>query len=70
MFYFEWLLSCALSVDDKIFYFKGIPVDKMIISYKNEGGGFQADDLSNLGYTYTFLLMNEGVPKEYTPMGL
>ena len=45
MFYFEWLLSCALSVDDKIFYFKGIPVDKMIISYKNEGGGFQADDL-------------------------
>ena len=34
--------------------FKGGHVDKMIVSYKNEGYGFQADALCDRGYTYTF----------------
>ena len=54
MFHFSWLLSCALSVDEKIIFFKGRHVDKIIIFYKNEGSGFQADALCNREYNYFF----------------
>ena len=56
MFRFAWLLGCALSFDEKFIGFKGIHVDKMIISYNNNGGVFQAGVLCDLGYTYAFFL--------------
>ena len=65
MFHFELLLVFELSVDDQTIGFKGRHVDKMIISYQNEGGGLQSDAIFDQGYTYTFFLSNEGVPKEY-----
>ena len=70
MFHFVWLLGCDLYVDDQKIGFKGRHVNKMRISYKNEGGGFEAGALCNRGYIYIFLLRNEGVPKEYMLMGI
>ena len=70
MFHFELLLVFDLSVDDQTIGFKGRHVDKMIISYQNEGGGLQSDALFDQGYTYAFFLRNEGVPKEYMLMGI
>ena len=43
VFHFVWFLGCAIYVDDKTVGLKGRHVDKMRISYKNEGGGFQTD---------------------------
>ena len=39
VFHFSWLLGCVLSIYEKIISFKGKHVDKMIIFYKNGGGG-------------------------------
>ena len=61
--HFEWLLGFSLAVDEKIIGFQGIHVDKMIISYNNEGGGFQMGALCDQGYTYVFFLRNEFPPK-------
>ena len=63
MLHFELLLVFDLSVDDQTIDFKGRHVDKMIISYHNEGGGLHSDALFDQGYTYDFFLRNEGVPK-------
>ena len=54
MFHFSWLLGCDIAIDEQTIGFQGKHVDKMIISYKNKGGRFQADDLYNQGYTYAF----------------
>ena len=70
MFHFELLLVFDLSVDDQTIGFKGRHVDKMIISYQNEGIGLQSDALFDQGYTYAFFLSNEGVPKEYMMIGI
>ena len=45
IFHFACLLGFALSVDEQTIGFKVRHVDKMIIFYKKEGGGFQADYL-------------------------
>ena len=66
VFNFVWLLVCALYVGDQIIGFKVIHMDKMRISYKNEGGVFQVDALCYRGYTNVFFLGNEVLPKEYT----
>ena len=54
VFHFEWLISGALYVDEKMIGFKGRHMDKMKISYKNKRGGFLADALCDQGYTYAF----------------
>ena len=51
-----WLIGYSLYVDDKIICFKGRHVDKMIISYNNEGGIFQVYSLCNRGYTYALFI--------------
>ena len=63
MFHFELLLVCALSVDEQTIVFSGRHVNKIIISYKNGGGVFQADFICDRGYTYFFFMRNEVVPK-------
>ena len=68
MFHFELLLVFDLYVDDQTIGFKGRHVDKMIISYHNEGIGLQSDALFDQGYTYAFFLRNEAVAsKIYIP---
>ena len=54
MFYFAWLIGCALDVDAQSIGFQGRHVDKIRISYNNEGDVFQADALFDRGYTYAF----------------
>ena len=70
MLNFAWLLGCALAVDDKTIGSQGRNMDKMLISYKNEGDGFQADALCDWGYTYLFFLRNECPLNEYSLTGL
>ena len=60
------MIGLDISFDEKTLVFKVSNVDKIIITYNNEGGGFKADDLWNWVYTYYFFLSNQGVPKEYT----
>ena len=43
--HFAWLLGCDLVIDEQMIGFQGKYVDNMRISYKNKGGGFQADDI-------------------------
>ena len=57
VFHFVWLLGGALSVDKQTIDSKSRHVDKMITSYKNKGGGFQADALCDGSYTYAFFLV-------------
>ena len=45
VFHFEWLLDFSLAVDEQMIGFQGRHVDKIRVSYKNEGGRFQADAL-------------------------
>ena len=52
--HFEWLLGCALAVDEQIIGVQCRHVDNMIISYNNEEVVFQADALCNREYTYVF----------------
>ena len=56
MFHFAWLLGSALAVDEQIISFQSRHVDKMRISYNNEGGGFQEDTICDQGYNYVFFL--------------
>ena len=56
MFHFAWLLVCDFHVNRKSIGFKGRYEDKMRISHKNEGDGFQADALCDRGYSYAFFL--------------
>ena len=47
-----WLLGLEFSVDDTIMGFKGKHKDKIQITYKNEGDGFQMNSLCKEDYTY------------------
>ena len=44
-----WLLWLEISVDDMTMGFKVKHKDKLHFTYKNEGGGFQADALFQEG---------------------
>jgi hypothetical protein len=57
-------------MDEQMIGFQGRHVDKLRISYKNEGDGFQCDALCDEGYTYSFYFRNDPAPKKYTKMGL
>ena len=47
-----------ISVDEQTLKFQGHHVDKLRISYKREGDGFQCDALCNDGYTFAFYFKN------------
>jgi hypothetical protein len=64
------ILGRNLSVDEQTMGFQGKHEDKMRISYKNEGDGFQCDAICSKGYTYTFYFRNQSPPKKYLDMGL
>ena len=63
MFQFIRLLGSDISVEYQTIGLRFRNMDKMRISYKMEGGGFQVDSLCGRGYTYAFLLKNEAVQK-------
>lgn len=65
-----WLLACAFSVDEMTMGFKGHHKDKLRITYKNEGDGFQSDALCQDGFTYQIWMCNDRAPSRYLKKGL
>ena len=49
--------------------FKGKHADKLRITYKKEGDGFQCDCICDGGYTFTFYFQNQPAPKKWLDMG-
>ena len=49
--HFAWLLGCDISIDEQTIGFKVRHVDRIRISYKNEGCGFKVDAIYYQGYT-------------------
>ena len=60
-----WLLGIAFSIDEMTMRFQGKRVDKIRITYKNEGDGFQADALCQDGFTYQICMINDPDPLKY-----
>ena len=50
--------------------FQGQHKDKQRITYKAEGGGFQADALCDEGFTYQVYMRNDPAPNKYLKQGL
>jgi hypothetical protein len=63
-------LGRLISIDEQTIGFKGHHADKMRISYKKEGDGFQCDAICCDGYTYSFFMRNMPAPKKYLDKGL
>ena len=61
-----WDLGPDISVDEITVRFKGPHQDKLCITYKNEGDGFQADALCQEGYCYQVYMRNNPAPRKYT----
>jgi hypothetical protein len=55
----------SLSIDEMTIGFQGKHKDKMRITYKAEGDGFQADALCHDGYTLQVYMRNNPAPKKY-----
>jgi hypothetical protein len=65
-----WVLGPNASVDEQSVGFQGHHIDKLRVTYKNEGDGFQCDALCQDGFTYSFFFRNHPAPKKYTTKGL
>jgi hypothetical protein len=63
-------LGKFISIDEQTIGFKGHHADKMQISYKKEGDGFQCNAICCNGYTYSFFMRNMPAPKKYLDKGL
>ena len=61
-----WLLSEWISIDEQTIGFQGRHADKMRISYKREGDGFQCNAICDDGYTFSFYFQNEPPPDKYS----
>ena len=66
----SWEPAMNLSIDEQTISFQGRHADKLRISYKAEGDGFQADAICDRGFTYAFYFRNEPPPKKYIKQGL
>lgn len=64
-----WILGRDVSVDEQTIGFQGNHSDKLRITYKKEGDGFQCDALCQDGYTYCFYFRNEPPPRQYKKEG-
>ena len=65
-----WSLAKIISVDEQTQQMQGHHPDKLRITYKKEGDGFQFDALCNDGFIFTFYFQHELLPKKYTDQGL
>ena len=64
------MLGIDFSIDEMNMRFKGKHQDKRRITYKNEGGGFQADALCQNFLTYQIFMRNDPAPPNYLKQGL
>ena len=65
-----WQLGKIISVDEQKIGFQGRHGQKLRITYKREGDGFQCDALCDSGYTYSFYFRHDIPPKKYIDKGL
>ena len=66
---YVWRLARDIAGDEQTMGFKGNHADKLRITYKKEGDGFQVDAISDDGYMFTFYFGKHPAPKKYLDMG-
>ena len=64
-----WRLGRDILGDEQMIGFQGQHADKLSITYKVEGDGFQCDALADAGFTWTFYFCNQPVPEKWTMLG-
>ena len=64
-----WQLGCDISGDEQTIGFQGHHSDKLRITYKAEGDGFQRDTLCESGFTWMFHFRNQLAPRNWTRKG-
>ena len=64
-----WRLGRDISGDEQTIGFQGRHSDKLRITYKAEGDGFQCDALADTGFTWTFYFHNQPAPEKWTKLG-
>ena len=65
-----WKCGRKVSVDEQTIGFQGHHAAKLLITYKQEGDGFQCDALCDSGYTCNFFFRHDPPPQEYILKGL
>jgi ribosomal protein L37AE/L43A len=70
IFRYAWMPGRDLSGDEQTMGFKGKHADKLRITYKKEGDGFQCDCICDDGYTFTFYFRNQPAEKKWLDQGL
>ena len=69
IFRYAWMPARDISGDEQTMGFKGKHADKLRITYKKEGDGFQCDCICDEGYTFTFYFRNQPAPKKWLDKG-
>ena len=64
-----WRLGQNISGDEQTIGFQGRHSDKLRITYKAEGDGFQCDALADSRFTWTFYFHNQLAPEKWTKLG-
>ena len=64
-----WRLGRDISGDEQTIGFQGKHEDKLRITYKAEGDGFQCDAICDSGFTWMFYYRNQKAPREWTSKG-
>ena len=64
------ILGKNISVDEQTIRMQGQHSDKLRITYKREGDGFQCDVICADGYTFSFYFRNQPAPKKWLDKGL
>ena len=65
-----WQMGCSVAVDEMTMRFKGHYCDKLRITYKAEGDGFQANALCDYCYFNQVYMRNDPAPRKYLKQGL
>jgi hypothetical protein len=65
-----WDMGPNVSLDEETIGFQGRHADKLRITYKAEGDGFQCDAICENGFTYGVYFRNAPPPKKYVDQGL
>ena len=55
----------TIAVDEMTMWFKDVHKDKLNITYKSEGEGFQVDTLCDDGYCYQVYMRNDPAPQKH-----
>jgi len=69
IFRYAWKPGRDVSGDEQTMGFQGRHTDKIRITYKKEGDGFQCDCICDDGYTFTFYFRNQPAPKKWLDKG-